>query len=150
MILNNFKTLIVLLLMLGGTNLFSQSAKKTNPYIKMNEQYYLKDTVNLSGEIRSSRYLSRMENSDIEYFNDAYLLYLNDTIKISNTKNTNEVYEEISSIEIINPYECDIFEYEGKQVKIKGVLDVFTPHAGYYRQYSTPVFIKVSSVEVVD
>jgi len=144
------RILIVTLFLFGITTLYSQTTDNRITHKQMKEQYYIKDTVELTGIIGTGRYLSRTSDSDEEYFNESYHLNLEKAVNIIDLEDDKKVYEEISNIEIINPYENDIYEYYGKQAKLKGVLDVFAQRAGYYRQYSTPVYIQVLMIETVD
>jgi hypothetical protein len=115
---------------------------------QMHDKYKLNDTVTISGQISSSTYLSRSDDSDKEYFNDAYNLTLEKNIEIIDNKDSTKKYKDINHIEIEDDYQYEIYRFVGKKATIKGILSTFTELYGYHRQYSTPIQIKIIEIEI--
>jgi hypothetical protein len=115
---------------------------------QMNDKYKINDTITISGQIASSTYLSSSDNSGKEDFNKAYSLTLEKNIEIIDDKDSTKIYQDISHIEIEDEYQYEIYKFVGKKATIRGVLRTFNEREGFYRQYSTPIQIKIIEIEI--
>jgi len=113
-------------------------------------KYKIGNAVILTGFISTSVYLSKTDNSKKEYFNTAYNLRLEKSINITDDRDGLKQYKNISHIEIENPFEYGMQNLKGRKVTVKGFLNTFSEHRGYYRQYSTPVKMEVIKIDIKD
>jgi len=100
----------------------------------------------LTGQIRSGIYLSRDSSSDKEYMNISYNLFIEEPINVIDISKDGKLYDNLTHVEIINFYEFNITETTGRVVTIHRKLGVFSPREGYSRQYSTPVYMKITEI----
>ena len=108
--------------------------------------YGINDTVMLSGRIVSHRYRSRTDESRMEYFDRAYSLALEKSIDVSDAGNPARVYRNITHLELDNYHAFQKQLPEGAHVRIRGTLLTFTRRSGYYRQYFTPVKMRIIEI----
>ena len=120
---------------------------KSQPVDQNRDKYKTGDTVTLTGYISTSMYMSRTDKSDKEYFNTAFILRLEKGIDIYKENDSLEVYKNIMHIEIEDPFQSGLQSYTGRKVTVTGILKSFTHRPGYYRQYSTPVKIDITSIK---
>ncbi|HPA64180.1 MAG TPA: hypothetical protein PLC67_09505 [Spirochaetota bacterium] len=57
-----------------------------------------------------------------------------------------KIYENIDHFEIINFYEFDFKTTDEHKITIRGKLGVFSQREGYSRQYSTPIYLRITEI----
>jgi len=100
----------------------------------------------LTGQIRRGIYLSRDSSSDKEYMNNSYNLFMEEPVIVTDISKDGKIYGNINHFEIINFYEFDIKTSDEQQITVRGKLGVFSPRKGYSRQYSTPVYLRITEI----
>lgn len=102
----------------------------------------------ISGTIRSGIYLSRVKNSSKEYMNKSYNIYTANPIDVKDDSANGKTYRDIINVEIINPEQFGIHMKNGREITVRGILGVFNTNKGNFRQYSTPIYLKI--IEIID
>jgi len=100
----------------------------------------------LTGQIRRGIYLSRDSSSDIEYMNESYNLFVKEPINVTDISKDGKIYGNINHFEIINYHEFNIKTTDEHEITVRGKIGVFSPRNGYSRQYSTPVYLRITEI----
>ena len=100
----------------------------------------------LTGKIRRGIYLSRDSSSDKEYMNESYILFVEEPVNVTDISKKGKIHENINHFEIINFYEFDFKTTDEHEITIRGKLGVFSQREGYSRQYSTPVYLRITEI----
>ncbi|HOA06740.1 MAG TPA: hypothetical protein PK419_03070 [Spirochaetota bacterium] len=100
----------------------------------------------LTGKIRRGIYLSRDSSSDKEYMNTSYNLFIEVPVNVNDISKDGKIYDNINHFEIINFYEFDFKTTDEQKITVRGKLGVFSPREGYSRQYSTPVYLRITEI----
>jgi hypothetical protein len=94
-----------------------------------------------------------MEGDDTEYMNETFVLNLEKPVEIvSNPKTTGTplpALNGIDHIEIENDYDFEFQDQLSKKVRLTGTITRIEEQAGYHRQVSTPVQIRVAKMTVL-
>jgi hypothetical protein len=137
--------LYALIIFIGGCA--STSPEQTK---KTDILYFSPDTVEITGVLHETTYLSVMEGSEKERINNAYVLELEKPVTItSNPKIADKPFrtlENIKRVEIENDFAFAFGENLGKRVILDGTLSLIREMKGFHRQVSTPVQIHVTKM----
>ena len=100
----------------------------------------------LTGQIRRGIYLSRDSSSDKEYMNTSYNFFIEEPLNVNDISKNRKIYDNINHFEIINFYEFNFKTSDEHEITIRGRLGVFSQREGYSRQYSTPVYLRITEI----